>query len=157
MVKNVRLVLGHICIAQEHIAPPEQRSVKPQTFSPAERLVVSRQAEHSKSSARKAMVAPSQSTMLPRVGRQMASPQRTACYCLVSTIPTAQSHLSYHFPLSIWRSCSCLHTICSTHIATAAFLLGPGSLGIPTPRYALRLVLISQHLPEGVSPEPVEA
>lgn len=67
---------------------------------------------------------------------------------------TSLSLLSHS--LSIWRSCLCLYIICSTRIPTVAFLLGPGSLGIPTPHHTLHLVHISQHLPEGVSPKLVK-
>lgn len=58
---------------------------------------------------------------------------------------------------SVWRFCLCLHTICSARILTMVFLLGPGSQWIPIPHHALHLVLLSQHLPEGVSPELVKA
>lgn len=73
-VEKVWLVLGHICIAQEHIASPQQCSIKPQLLSPAESLIFSRQAEHYRSSAHKAKMAPPQSMGLPRMDGQMANP-----------------------------------------------------------------------------------
>lgn len=73
-VENVWLVLRYINIAWEHISSPQQRSTKPQLLNPAERLRSSRQAEHRRSSAHKAKMAPPQSEVLPRMDRQIAHP-----------------------------------------------------------------------------------